>query len=136
MDHFGIGLAMRGMALGYFQASRRTGRTTSLVESLKDGDRVCCATEQEAKRLGLLCRERGLQVDFMVLDPADPTGVFKRGRPEGRTILDHSWVELYYMRALDRCASGIDALQRESSGYGAAHIETKRHALEAAKWRP
>lgn len=135
MDHFGIGQAMRGMALSYTQAARRTGRTTSLVESLKDGDRVCCFTTREADRLRQLCRERNLKVDCIVVPIANPGRVFERGTSEGRTIFDHTWLENYYMLALERCQSEIDHLQREASGYGTAHGETKRQAIELSKWR-
>lgn len=48
MDHFGIGTALLGCAEVYFRCARRTGRTTSLVESLVSGDRVVCRTENEA----------------------------------------------------------------------------------------
>ena len=51
MDHFGIGAAMRGMALTYIQSARRTGRTTSVVESVKDGDRIVFADRREAERV-------------------------------------------------------------------------------------
>ena len=47
MDHFGIGAAFRAMANVYITSARRTGRTTSLLESLKDGDRVVFASSRE-----------------------------------------------------------------------------------------
>ena len=40
MDHFGIGAGLTGAMDIYFHASRGTGRTTSLVDSVKEGDRV------------------------------------------------------------------------------------------------
>src|ERR1700712_2002365 len=69
MDHFGIGQAMKGMARCYFLASRGTGRTTSLLESLKDGDRVCCATGKEADRLTRMLRERKVDAQAIAVDP-------------------------------------------------------------------
>lgn len=124
MDHFGIGQAMKGMARGYITAARGTGRTTSLIESLKDGDRVVCLTAKEANRLDRLCREREMEVEFAVIDPKNPREVFSRGTPTGRTIFDHCWVEQYYMQAIDEAFSQIDRLQRQSSGHGSAHHET------------
>lgn len=134
MDHFGIGQAMKGMACGYFSASRGTGRTTSLIESLKDGDRVVCLTSREADRLKRLCQERRLTVELMVVDPKNPDMVFSKGRPQGRTIFDHSWVEQYYLLAIEAAALQIDHLQRQSSGHGTAHYETKAAAREIARW--
>ena len=134
MDHFGIGQAMKGMARCYFLASRGTGRTTSLLESLKDGDRVCCATGKEADRLTRMLRERKVDAQAIAVDPNTPQRIFERGTPEGRTIFDESWVEQYYLRALEAAAKDIDRLQREASGRGAAHIETRLAAREAGKW--
>jgi hypothetical protein len=71
MDHFGIGAAMVGMTRLYSQTARQTGRTTSLIESLKDGDRVCCATTEEARHLKRMCRDRGLQVTVITLPGPD-----------------------------------------------------------------
>ena len=135
MDAFGIGQAMKGMALTYFAASRRTGRSTSLVESVKDGDRVVCFVPEEAKRLRHLCAERGVKAEFVVIDPARAEEVFQRGgTPAGRLIFDHLWVEAYYMRAIEQATREIDQLQREASGFGTAHLETRRRAEELARW--
>lgn len=135
MDHFGIGQAMMGMARCYFQASRGTGRTTSLLESLKDGDRVCCANSKEADRFTRMLRERRVDAQAIAIDPQAPERIFERGTPKGRTIFDESWVEQYYIRAIEAAAKEIDHFQRESSGYGTAHIETREAAREVARWR-
>jgi len=135
MDHFEIGQAMKGMARCYFQASRGTGRTTSLLDSLKDGDRVCCVSSQEAERLKRMLRERQVDAQAIAIDPNTPERIFERGTPKGRTIFDESWVEQYYIRALERAAQDIDHLQRQASGFGAAHAETREAAREAARWR-
>jgi len=135
MDHFGIGAAMQGVAQTYFRSARRTGRTTSLVDSVKDGDRIVFAESREAERVRRLCLERGVKVDCVVVDPKTPQRVFERGTPTGRTIFDNSWIELKYLEAIERTQQGIDHLEREASGYGAAHRETRRQAEEIAKWR-
>lgn len=135
MDHFGIGQAIRGAAQVYIQASRRTGRTTSLLQSLKNGDRVVCSNEQERRRLRELCRERRLEVDVIVVPHSDPSLLFQRGTPEGRTIFDHSWVEAYYLAAIEQCQRDIDGLQKQTSGWGEAHEETRLQAIEISKWR-
>ncbi|HEY3432535.1 MAG TPA: hypothetical protein VGK09_08305 [Rhodocyclaceae bacterium] len=134
MDHFGIGNAMKGLALTYFQSSRRTGRTASLVESVKDGDRVVFADSKEAERVRRLCLERGVTVECIVIDPKESERVFERGTSNGRTIFDHSWVEQRYLQSLERIQMEIDHLDRQASGYGESHRETKRHAEEQAAW--
>ena len=135
MDHFGIGAAMQGMAQLYFQLARSTGRTTSLVESVKDGDRIVFADNKEAERVHRLCLERGVKVECIVVEPKMPERVFERGTSQGRTIFDHSWVERYYLEAIERARQGIDHFERQASGSAEAHHETKRQAEELAKWR-
>ena len=49
MDHFGIGAAIYGAARVYFQSARRTGRTTALLDGLKDGDRLVVEGIQKIK---------------------------------------------------------------------------------------
>ena len=134
MDHFGIGAAVKSAAHIYMQTARGTGRTTSLVESVKDGDRVCFANNKEAERVKRLCLERGVKVECIVIDPKSPERVFERGTSEGRTLFDHTWVEQYYLFAIERAASDIDQIERQASGYGEAHRETRRRAEELAKW--
>lgn len=137
MDHFGIGSGVLGCAAVYMTSCRRTGRTTSLLESLKPGDRVCCARSEHARDLESRLRQRRLEgVTVIVLDPQRAHEIFERSGPsERRTLFDHSWVEQYYLRAIERCAADIDHLQRESSGFGTPHAQTRRRSEEMAKWR-
>lgn len=136
MDHFGIGAAVRGSVLVYMSSARGSGRTTSLVESVKDGDRIVFASAREAQRVGRLCHDRGVSVACIVVDPREPQRVFECGTPVGRLIFDHGWVEQYYLQAIERAQAEIDHFERQASGYGEAHRETRRQAQEMAKWRP
>lgn len=135
MDHFGIGPAMQGIAHIYFRSARQTGRTTSLVESVKDGDRIIFANSAEANRVRRLCKERDVQVECVVVAPETPERVFELGTPPGRTLFDHSWVEQRYLVAIERVGNEIDYIEKQASGYGEAHRETRRCAEEIAKWR-
>jgi len=136
MDHFGIGTGVAGAAKVYFQSSRRTGRTTSLVDSLKDGDVVVFLNEREGQRVKSLCKDRGVDIEIVVCNPAMPERLFTQYAPLGdeRFLFDHSWVEAFYMRAIDRAQNDIDRFQKEFSGRGEAHRETERQAREIMKW--
>lgn len=70
------------------------------------------------------------------LIPKTPERVFERGTPKGRTIFDHSWVEQYYLQAIERTQQEIDHFERQASGFGDAHRETRWRAEEIAKWKP
>ncbi len=135
MDLFGIGAAMKSMSRVYFQSARQSGRTVSMVESLKDGDRVVFIDSKEAERVQRMIKERGIEAECVVIPVREPERIFERGTSQGRTIFDHSWVQQLYENRLDACAIEIDVLEEQSSGYGEAHRETKRQAYEINKWR-
>lgn len=136
MDLFGIGQAVKGAMLIYFQSARGAGRTTSLVESVKDGDRICFTNQREADRVKHLCLERGVNVECIVVDPRNPEEIFHHGSvlEDGRNIFDHGWLEEYYMHCIERAKGRVDVLERETSGWGEAHRITRRRAIEMAKW--
>lgn len=135
MDQFGIGAAIGALVSIYSRSSRGSGRTISLVESVKDGDRICFSTWQEAERVNRLLSERGVKVECIVIDPNRPESLMHRGTSQGRTIFDHSWVEQFYANAVERAQKEIDELERQTSGYGEAHRETRRSAEEISRWR-
>jgi hypothetical protein len=134
MDHFGIGAAIRAATMMYAQSARRTGRTTSLIESVKDGDRICFSSHQEARHVKALCADRGVRVECVVVSPSHPEQLLDLGTAQGRTLMDHSWVEQYYIAAIERAQAEIDQFEARLSGYGVAHRETRRRAIELAKW--
>ena len=135
MDLFGIGAAMKSMSRVYFQSARGSGRTVSMVNSLKDGDRVVFTNGREAERVHSMIKERGIKANCIVISVKNPKSIFEHPTSIGRTIFDHSWVEHFYKDRIDTCAREINNLERESSRYGEAHRETKRQACEINKWR-
>jgi hypothetical protein len=136
MDHYGIGQAMDGVAKIYFQSSRRTGRTTSLIESVKNGDTVVFTNQCEAKRVKALCKEKGIIINTAIVNPEKPNQVYDVVRDnKGRTVFDHSWVEQYYMNALKIASCHIDNLQNVNSCLGMPIVETERQIMEMQKWR-
>lgn len=128
---------MRGMALVYIQGARRTGRTTSLIGSLKDGDRVCCVSPAAAHHLQRQCREHGKQIECFSIPPTQAHRLLDRFHDrylQGRTLFDHAWVEQYYLDALERTHDAIDELQQKTSAQGTAQCETPLQMREQWKW--
>lgn len=134
MDHFGIGAAMKSMAQIYSHSARRTGRTTAFMNSLKDGDRIVCAQGREAERLRRLCQERSLNVTVLAISPKDPGALFQHGTSKGRTLFEHTWVEQYFQLVIEGAVDRIDVLQRESSGRGLQHEQTRQQSEAIARW--
>lgn len=134
-DIFGIGAGVMGSVRVYFQSARRTGRTIAMIESVKSGDRIVFMHDQERRRVEGLLKERGIEgVKCIVIDPKDPGDIFRHATSQGRTIFDHSWVERFYMNHIEDASQAIAHFQRESSGYGQKHIETRRAAIERSRW--
>ena len=137
-DFFGIGNAFKSMARVYSISARGSGRTLSLVESLKEGDRVWFTNAKEGVRVKHMCKERGVTIEALVCEPSNPDRIFRRGTARGKVIFDHSWVEQFYLNALENAERNIDLWQKESShadGQGEAHIETRRKAEELHRWK-
>lgn len=135
MDFFGIGAAIKGAAQIYFRGARGTGRTISLFESVKTGDRVYFANADEANRFARMCNDAAKSVECIVIPVNEPQKVFERGTSQGRAMFDHSWIEEFYLSAIEQCAEDIRHLETQTSGYGEAHRETRRTAIEISKWR-
>lgn len=74
-------------------------------------------------------------IDCIVVPPKEPVRLFDRGTSQGRTIFDHGWVEDYYMHGIECASREIDCFQKDSSGWGEPHRETRRKALEISKWQ-
>lgn len=136
MDHFCIGAAVKGATEIYFQSARRTGRTSMLVESVKSGDTIVFADQQEANRVKRLCDERNKSVQCIVV-PTNQLWRAKeimRGRSTGRLIFDHSWVEMFYRESICYCVEVVDAMQRDLSAVDSQYEDTALDVFERYKW--
>jgi len=124
---------MKAVTNIYFQSSRCSGRTNSMIENLKNGDRVLFTNNAEAKRVHRLAKDRGLDIDCIV-SPIEKNPL-ENGTSQCMSVLDHSWVEDYYRDALLRADKDIEFFNKQLSGYGEEHEQTKRTAQEIAKWQ-
>lgn len=97
VDQFGVGVAAELGVMMYTQTARRSGRTTQMIAGLKSGDRVVFSDRREAERVNLLCLEQGLKINCIVVEPKRLDKLIEKGRCEGDTVFDHSWLEEYYL---------------------------------------
>ena len=114
MDFFGIGNSVKSLLNTHFSTLRRTGRTTNLVKSLKDGDRVVFTNENEAKRVKNIAKEKGLTINTLVVNPRESS--ILSTMQKHRTILDHSWVEEYYSQAIKKAGNDLTYIEKSLSG--------------------
>lgn len=136
-DFFGIGVALEASMEMYFRTSRGTGRSHSMAQSVKRGDRVVFADSDTRQHFENLLREYQIEgVTLSVVDPLNPHKIFEQPQSQGVTIFDHSWLEKYYINQIQLVQRDISQFETESSGYGKKHIETKIKAREIAKFSP
>jgi len=107
MDFFGIGAAIKGAMKIYFQSARATGRTTWLIDNLRDGDRVIFHNSTEATRVEHLCRERGVKIKWSVMSFDDINKILHLKGSNKRLIFDHTWIERYYLRVIEKAQDDI-----------------------------
>ena len=110
MDFFGIGSSVKGVITVFFEAARGTGRSTVLLGSLRDGDRVVFATAREAAHFQRSATDKGLEIQCVSIDPCHPERLLDRLRSPGRIVFDHRWLEMYYLDGIDRCQKEIQRL--------------------------
>ena len=112
-DLFGIGTAIRGLVDIYSKSARGTGRTTTLIEHVKDGDLVIFSNHREAVRVSRLCEfERGIKIKYIVINPQNPEQIFEQTCwHQGRIIFDHSWIEEFYKLVIDNVRLHIEKLE-------------------------
>lgn len=136
MDHFGMGNAVHGAARTVFQAARRTGRTLSLLASVRDGDVIVFHDPREARRVKTMLAEAGLlKVECHVTPAGCPHDLYNQPPIEGRLLFDHGWVEQFYLNALERTRAEIDDMQSRFSALDPL-APTKRARVEHMTWGP
>jgi hypothetical protein len=127
MDFFGIGKALHNSMKTCFDDMSGTGRTTQLLDSLEDGDRVVCHSEEYADKLLKLAKQRGVTILTEALDPT-ALHIHDLGTSQKRTVLDHTVLEKYYRHRIEVAMREVRMFEREWSGYGEVHERTLRQA--------
>ena len=115
MDIFGLGNMIKGATAVTLHSSRRTGKTTLLLNNVRDGDRVVFGSHASARDFESRCKERGVKVECIVLEPRRPERLFGRQKPTGRTHFDHTWIEDRYMLAIEGVTDELDEWTRRFS---------------------
>ena len=125
MDHFGIGNTIRSTIEVCMGLARRTGRTTLLLNTVRNGDRVIFRTCAEAKYFENLCNDRGIAVECIVVGEARAEHMLLGRKPpkSGRTICDHTWVEQQYIDAIASVRDRIDKLEEDKGAFDRAMEE-------------
>lgn len=116
MDRYGVGTAVQAALSMYRSYARGTGRTTLLLDSLRNGDRVIFAESRHASYFQMLCAERELAITCMVIPVREFHRMHSLARSEGKTVFDHTWIELFYEQEIRKNIAELDYLETSSSG--------------------
>lgn len=133
-DAYGVGNALKAFHHSITLASRATGRTTRMLEQLKDGDRVVLTSENMAQHIRPLLKEMGKDVELVVCPPSNPGKLFERPPSKAYTHFDHDWVDEFYRLALARAGDDLMRLARDTSGDGVAYAEARLTARRLGQY--
>lgn len=134
-DPWGVGEALQMGLRMFIHAQRATGRSTMLLDSLRDGDIIIAATEREARRLERLAHERGLKhVISMGYEPRAGEllvgGLINRLQgSKRRVVFDHTFFEAVYFNMLHDIQSALAQVVSHN------HTENKAEVLDEAAQR-
>lgn len=119
-------------ALNLFeQGARRSGRTTRMIEALRNGDTIICASGAYAGELTrLIGRERPELISVRVFVCETFEDAYRRTRGAGRVILDHEWVRVFYHRALDQAERELADLTFYNAPAGDQHRDKLQERFE------
>lgn len=135
MDNFGIGAQAKGALHVAFNAARGTGRTNAILRSLHDGDLVVFKDRRESERVKRAAKEMGVEIQTLVCDPRRLEKIFEgRGTLQGQLVFDHSWLEEYYLIAMEDAYKSIERLREDMGGFDERHVKTRIQAMEISKW--
>ena len=138
MDILGIGKGVEAAANIYFAATRRTGKTTRLVEALKSGDRVVCRGHDEARHFSRMLRHLGVDgIEVVGVPPDKPYMLIERWPPsKGRTFFDDAWLQDFYLQEIQAAERSLERLtgEPESNGNADLHPRVAEDLRKASPW--
>ena len=106
-DQYGVGNALRAFHHSMVMASRGTGRTTRMLEMVKDGDRIVLTQQNRRREIEHLLKAMGKDVTIIAVHPRNIDQIFNGPQPKGYTHFDHEWVDEYYRIRMDDIGNGL-----------------------------
>lgn len=120
--HKRISSFIKSVLNGFITAARATGRTSAMINSLKDGDVVVVSFEGEAGNIRRKCEERGVFVNVICAKTIDELEFKIRGLRNIDIYFEHTFVERAFLDAITMCEFRIDnmlKMTRKNGWYNA-----------------
>lgn len=110
IDDYGTTAALLMAHELFTKTDRRHGRTERMIAALKDGDVVIVAKYEVQKFIEGKCRERGLDIKVVVINPGNHTEYMPTAMMYAMNHnihFDHTWVEEFWERRLNKVANEL-----------------------------
>lgn len=133
MDIYGIGASLSAHIKRYIETHRGTGRTSTLLSILREGDAVVFSLPSAKSHFERQLKEAGFKngdVKVITASPRYPSDAIDKlkGRLEGKVYFDHTYLEEFFTQANLDARVHIMTISRELSGFGERHRKTKAAA--------
>lgn len=122
MDIFNIGYHLLEVMYNYYNSARATGRTTYLLNKVKNGDVVIFVDLMQANYFEKLAKSKGIDIICRIIDPDDYPSVefqnkLRSVRSKGNTYFDHVWIEKFYKNYMIDAIRQLEYMQMDLSNY-------------------
>lgn len=114
MDVFGIGYAVKGVLEVFFRSSRRSGRTTAIVEMVDDKTVVIFRNGEEARHFQRMYADayrKEVRIDVVPAREFNRIHELTRRHNGWKIVFDHTWLEDYYLHVLEDAGSVINRIE-------------------------
>ena len=131
MDIYGVSLGIRACTNIYFETIRRSGRTTHMISLVERGDLIIIHPNVHEREIHALLAQRGIQgVDVRKADSLEEVRNIARnqGKKYNRVHLDHSFVDAYYLKAIEDTGRNLDGLMRSMASQANHESDFHRNA--------
>ena len=131
MDIYGISLGIRACTKIYFETVRQSGRTTHMVSLVERGDLVIIHPNVNDRDIYDLLAKRGIQgVDVARAGSLEEIRNIARnqGKKYNRVHLDHSFVDAYYLKAIEDTGMKLDSLMKDLASQANHESDFHRNA--------
>lgn len=122
MDIYNIGKDILNQIDYYISTKRGTGRTTYLLNKVKNDDVVIFVDLMQANYFEKLAKSKGINVICRIIDPDDYPSVefqnkLRSVRSKGNTYFDHVWIEKFYKNYMIDAIRQLGYMQIDLSNY-------------------
>ena len=135
MDIYGVSIGIRACTSIYFQTIRQSGRTTHMVSLVERGDLVIIHPNVNERDIYDLLAKRGIQgVDVAKARSLDEIRKLtqNQGKRYRRVHLDHSFIDAYYLKAIEDTGKNLDSLMKDLASQAEHESDFHRNALKHA----